>query len=209
MTNVSAQQKRALRILNILKQAYPDAGTGLVYSTPMQLLVAVMLSAQTTDKQVNLATPPLFQKCKTAQDFSQLDNEILERYIRSVNFYKTKARHIISTASYIHTECSGVIPRSLKDLVALPGVGRKTANVVLWEVYGIAEGVVVDTHVQRVSQALGLTTHTTPVEIERDLMAVYPQSEWGVIGHYFQAYGRTALPARGGATQPDVLQRYH
>ena len=195
-----------MKILRRLKKHYPDAGTALHYKTPIQFLVAVILSAQATDEQVNKTTESLFQRYKTVKDFANADPKQFEKQVRSVSFYKNKAQYILQTAQTINTQYNGTIPQTLEELVALPGVGRKTANVVLWEIYHTARGVVVDTHVKRVARALGLSANADPEKIEQDLMELYPQKEWGNIGHYFQAYGRTALPARGKPKQEDCLQ---
>lgn len=200
------QKQRAMKILSRLKKQYPNAGIALKYKTPVQLLVAVMLSAQATDEQVNKTTQTLFQKYKTVSDFACADPKKFEQEISSVNFFRNKARHIIQTTQILNTQHKGKIPQSIDELVALPGVGRKTANVVLWHLYGESQGIVVDTHVKRVSCNLGFTKNTDPEKIEQNLMALYPQKEWGMIGHYFQAYGRTAMPARGKPKHKDCLQ---
>lgn len=200
------QQQYAQKILQRLKKQYPNVGTALNYKTPMQFLVAVMLSAQATDEQVNKTTQELFQKYTNADDFAGAELKKFEKEISSVNFFRNKARHILQTAHILKTQHKGKIPQTIDELVALPGVGRKTANVVLWEIHNKANGVVVDTHVKRVATRLGLTKNTDPEKIEQDLMAVYPQKQWGEIGHYFQAYGRTVMVARGKAKQDDCLQ---
>lgn len=199
-------QKQALEILAKMKKAYPDAQIALRYHTPMQLLCAVIMSAQATDEQVNKTNDRLFQKYKNVSDFASAYESVFEKEISSVNFFRNKARNIVQTARIIQETYHGDVPRTIDELVELPGVGRKTANIVLWELYGMAVGVVVDTHVRRVALALGFTKHKDPVKIEQDLMKVFPQKEWGMIGHYFQAYGRTVLRARGKPLMEDFLK---
>ena len=201
------EQKRALAILEKMKEAYPNAQIALQYSTPMQLLCAVIMSAQTTDEQVNKVNETLFKKYKSVHDFASVDESVFEKEISSVNFFRNKARNIVKTARIVQEEYNGAVPRTIDELVQLPGVGRKTANIVLWELYGVIAGVVVDTHVKRVSLALGFTKNKDPVKVEQDLMRLFPQKEWGMIGHYFQAYGRTVLRARGKPLMEDFLKQ--
>ncbi len=205
MTTKQEEQKRALNILQRLKKAYPNAGIVLKYKTPMQLVCAVMLSAQTTDNQVNKTTENLFKKYTTPKDFSATQLTEFEKEISSINLYRTKAKNILNTANIIQQNHNSKVPKTLEELVALPGIGRKTANVVLWEIYNKSEGIVVDTHVKRVSQKLNLSHNTDPTKIEKDLMNLYPKKEWGMIGHYFQAYGRTVARAKGRPTMDDCL----
>lgn len=199
------KKKRAALILRRLKKAYPNADTALHYTTPMQLVVAVILSAQTTDAHVNRVTEALFKKYRSAKDFASAPAATFTKEVSSVNFFNNKAKNIIAAARSIEKEHGGVVPDTMERLVALPGVGRKTANVILWHIYGRAEGIVVDTHVRRVANALGLTNNQDAVKIERDLMALFPKKEWGRIGNLFQAYGRGALPARGKGKDEDCL----
>ncbi|MYE38268.1 MAG: endonuclease III [Candidatus Spechtbacteria bacterium SB0662_bin_43] len=201
------EQKRALAILEKMKAAYPSAQIALQYSTPMQLLCAVIMSAQTTDEQVNKVNESLFKKYKSVRDFASVDESVFEKEISSVNFFRNKARNIVKTARIVQEKYNGAVPRTIDELVELPGVGRKTANIVLWELHGVIAGVVVDTHVKRVSLALGFTKNKDPVKVEQDLMRLFPQKEWGMIGHYFQAYGRTVLRARGKPLMEDFLKQ--
>lgn len=200
------KKRRAARILAALKKAYPDAGIVLKYKNPMQLLASVILSAQATDLQVNNVTDKLFRKYKTVDDFAGANLRTFTREVGGVNFYRNKARFIISSARKIRDEYGGRMPDDIEEMVKLPGVARKTANVVLWHVYHKAQGIVVDTHVKRVSHALGLTKEANIIKMEADLMILYPKEEWGMIGHYFQAYGRTAMPARGKPKMDDPLE---
>jgi endonuclease III len=200
------KKKRALKILRRLKKEYPRADIALRFRTPMQLLCAVILSAQATDVHVNNVTEALFKKYKTVDDFAAAHVRTFTREVHSINFYRNKATAIVRAARMVRDEYGGTIPDDINELVTLPFVGRKTANIILWHVYHKAQGVVVDTHVKRVANKLGLTTYSDPVKIERDLMELYPKREWGMLGHYFQAYGRTASPARGKPKMEDPVQ---
>lgn len=186
---------KAAKIVSELKKLFPQTKTALEYKTPFQLLVAVILSAQTTDKKVNEVTPNLFSKYKTAEDFSKLSQGELESYIKSIGLYRGKAKNIISAAKIISRDYNGEIPRSMHEMVALPGVGRKTANVVLGIVYGVVEGIAVDTHVRRLSQLFGLSKSSNPDIIERDLIAILPKSEWQEFTYRMIDYGRAYCPA--------------
>jgi len=188
-----------------LKKTYPNACIALKYKTPVQLLVAVILSAQSTDAQVNKTTEKLFKKYKTVSDFAEADLKTFTKEVSSVNFYKNKAKFIVNAAKKIKEEYGGKLPNDINELVKLAGVARKTANIVQYQIYGKAEGIAVDTHVKRVAYNLGLTNKKDPVKIEQDLMKLYPQKEWGQIEFYFQAYGRTVMKARGKADMEDPL----
>ncbi len=175
---------------------YPDATCALHFHTPLELLMATILSAQCTDARVNQVTPGLFAAYRCAQDFAGADSAALMRAIHACGFYRAKAKHIIGAATILVTQFGGQVPRTMAALLTLPGVARKTANVVLGTAFGVHEGIVVDTHVQRVSTRLGLTDHGDPVKIERDLMAVVPCDEWTVFGHRLGAHGRLRCQAR-------------
>ncbi len=177
-------------------QLYPDAHCELLYSNPLELLVATILSAQCTDVRVNQVTPALFQRCKTVEDYASISQEKLETLVHSTGFFRNKATAIRKTAAALLEKHAGKIPQSLAELSALPGVGRKTANVVLSNVFEIHEGVVVDTHVGRLSQRLGLTHHHQPVKIEQDLMKLFPQKDWGILSHWLILHGRRRCYAR-------------
>lgn len=179
-----------------LKHAYPDAECSLDFGNPLQLLVATILSAQCTDERVNKVTPELFARYETAQDFADADPEELERMIRSTGFYRNKARSLMGMGRALAEEHGGEVPRSMAALRQVPGVGRKTANVVLGNAFGIDEGVVVDTHVRRISRRLGLTEHDDPEKIERDLMALVPQEDWTLFPHLMIHHGRQVCVAR-------------
>ncbi len=186
---------REAKILKILKERYPVVKTPLFHETPFQLLVATILSAQCTDNQVNKVTRVMYQHLKTPENFARARVKTIEKYIRSTGFYHNKAKNIKSCSKVLLERHGGQVPRTLEDLVKLPGVGRKTANVVLGAVFDIP-GMVVDTHVGRISQRLGLTTNTDPVKIEFDLMEVIPEGEWNEFSLRLIFFGREICSAR-------------
>ncbi len=179
-----------------LKSEYPGAKTALDWKNPLELLVATILSAQTTDVRVNAVTPTLFAKYPTAADYASADPTELEEDIRPTGFFRNKAKSLRGMARALVDDHGGEVPRTMEDLVALPGVGRKTANVVLGNAFGIDEGVVVDTHVRRLSNRLGFTTHSDPEKIERDLMQTVPKRDWTVFSHLLILHGRSVCKAR-------------
>jgi endonuclease III len=179
-----------------LKAEYPDARTELDWSNPLELLVATILSAQTTDVQVNRVTESLFSKYRTAEDYADSTPEELEEDIRPTGFYRNKARSLRTMAKALVEEHGGEVPRTMSELVALPGVGRKTANVVLGNAFGTNEGIVVDTHVRRVSGRLGLTESSDPVKIEQELMRLVPERDWTIFSHLLILHGRRTCKAR-------------
>jgi len=184
------------KVLDILNQEYPDADCSLNYENPLQLLVATILSAQCTDERVNKVTVDLFQKYKTVEDYAQAPVEEFQQYIRSTGFYKNKAKNIISAAQRIATEFDGEVPDNMKDLTSLAGVARKTANVLLGNVFKKADGIVVDTHVGRLSQRLGWTTEKNAEKIEKVLMEIIPKEEWIDISHRIILHGRAVCNAK-------------
>ena len=186
----------ASEVIARLKAEYPDARTELDWSNPLELLVATILSAQTTDVQVNRVTESLFSKYRTAEDYADSTPDELEEDIRPTGFYRNKARSLRGMASALVEEHGGEVPRTMSELVALPGVGRKTANVVLGNAFGKNEGIVVDTHVRRVSNRLGLTESQDPVKIEQDLMKVVPQEDRTIFSHLLIFHGRRICKAR-------------
>jgi len=188
--------ERIDEISRLLYEIHPDAHCELVHENALQLMVATILSAQCTDVRVNKVTPALFIKYPTVTDYAQADREELEEMIRSTGTFRNKARFIQESCQQIIADYGGEVPDEMEALVSLPGVARKTANVVLGNVFNKAEGVVVDTHVKRLSGRLGLTTNTTPVKIERDLMALVPQQEWIQISHQLVFHGRRICKAR-------------
>ena len=179
-----------------LKAEYPDARTELDWSNPLELLVATILSAQTTDAQVNRVTQSLFAKYRTAEDYADSTPDELEENIRPTGFYRNKARSLRGMASALVEEHGGEVPRTMSELVALPGVGRKTANVVLGNAFGTNEGIVVDTHVRRVSGRLGLTESRDPLKIEQDLLEVVPEEDRTTFSHLLILHGRRTCKAR-------------
>ena len=187
---------RAKELLARLPKIYPDAHCELDHSNPLELLVATMLSAQCTDKRVNLVTRDLFQRCRTAQDYAAISQEELEGLVRSTGFYRNKAKNIRAMGAKLLAEHNGQVPDTLEALAVLPGVGRKTANVVLGNAFSKNEGVVVDTHVGRLSQRLGLTKFADPVRIEQDLMKLFPRQVWTDLSHWLIFHGRRRCAAR-------------
>ncbi|MBD2579760.1 endonuclease III [Oscillatoria sp. FACHB-1406] len=204
-TRREADSTRAIAILTRLKREYPDATCSLNYQTPVQLLVATILSAQCTDERVNQVTPALFARFPDAPALAAADRAELETLIRSTGFYRNKAKNIQGACQKIVTEFKGEVPRSMPELLSLPGVARKTANVVLAHAFGILEGVTVDTHVKRLSQRLGLTENTDPVRIERDLMALLPQPDWENWSIRLIYHGRAVCNARKPKCEVCVL----
>jgi endonuclease-3 len=188
--------ERAAAVCKILARTYPDAHCELDYTTPLELLIATILSAQCTDKRVNIVTKELFRVCRTASDYVALPQEQLEELIRTAGFYRSKARNIKSCCKDLVEKHGGKVPRTMEALTALAGVGRKTANVVLGNAFDINVGVVVDTHVQRLSRRLGLTKNTDPVKIEQDLIKLVPQDKWTLFSHWLIWHGRRRCYAR-------------
>lgn len=187
---------RALLLSKKFSKLYPEAHCELHYNNPLELLVATILSAQCTDVRVNQVTPQLFERCKTVDEYASISQTELETLIHSTGFFRNKATAIRKTAAALLERHDGKIPRTLAELAALPGVGRKTANVVLSNAFEIHEGVVVDTHVGRLSQRLGLTRYHQPIKIEQDLMKLFPQKEWGILSHWLISHGRRRCYAR-------------
>jgi endonuclease-3 len=190
------QKKRTGKIINALKRAYPDVHCSLNHANPLELLVATILSAQCTDERVNLVTADLFRKYRRAEEYAAAPAEELERDIHSTGFYRNKAKAIRGACEIIAGRYEGRVPDTMDELLELPGVARKTANVVLGNAYGIASGVVVDTHVARLSQRLALTAHEQPEKIERDLAELVPRKDWIVFPHLLIAHGRAVCKAR-------------
>jgi endonuclease-3 len=190
------KKERVKKIIELLGKEYPDAKTALHYSSPLEILVATILSAQSTDKQVNVVTKSLFKKYKTAKDYADADLSELEQDIKSTGFYHNKAKHLKNAAKLLVEKYDGKVPQSMDKLVELQGVARKTANIVLSNAYGIVVGVAVDTHVKRLSQRLGLTDNTNPDKIEKDLMEIVPKSQWERITNLLIFHGRNVCTAR-------------
>lgn len=189
-------RKFAAKVVRLLRKAYPDAACALEFRTPLELLIATVLSAQCTDERVNLVTTALFRKYRSAADYAAAPPSQLEKDIQSTGFFRNKAKSIRGACRVLAEEHGGRVPRDLDVLVALPGIGRKTANVVLGTAYGIPSGVVVDTHVARISRRLGLTSRKEPEKIERDLMDQIPEKEWIDFSHRMIHHGRRICIAR-------------
>jgi len=190
------KRQRVRAIEKILRKEYRTSNTALHYSSPLHLLIAVILSAQCTDVRVNMVTPELFASFSTAKDFAAADVRELEKLIHSTGFYHNKAKNIIGCTKAIMEKYNGEVPQTMEELIQLPGVGRKTANVVLGEAFGKMEGVVVDTHVTRLSNRLGLTTEQDAVKIEKELMELLPKKHWRHFSHALIFHGRKICSAR-------------
>lgn len=189
-------KEKILEILRRLKKQYPDAKTALRFGNPFELLVATILSAQTTDVHVNKVTENLFKKYKSVKDYANVSIERLQRDISSINFYKTKAKNIHEAAKIIVEKYNSKVPNTMEELIKLPGVARKTANIILSNAYRINEGIAVDTHVKRLSIRLGLTENDDPIKIEKDLMQITPKEDWGSLSHLLIFHGRKVCQAK-------------
>ena len=190
------RQERADALAQELPRIYPTAHCELDFKNPLELLVATILSAQCTDVRVNMVTPPLFRRCPTAADYAEIPQEELEALVRSTGFYRNKAKSIRGMGAALVERHAGEVPRTMEELSSLPGAGRKTSNVVLGNAFHLNEGVVVDTHVGRLSLRLGLTTKSDPVKVEQDLMALYPREQWSDLSHWLIWHGRRRCKAR-------------
>ena len=190
------RKQRAEELLRELPRIYPDAHCELDFKNPLELLVATILSAQCTDVRVNMVTKGLFKRCKTAQDYAEITQEELEKIIRSTGFYRNKAKSLRGMGAALVERHDGKVPSTMEELSAIPGAGRKTANVVLGNAFGINEGVVVDTHVGRLSLRLGLTTNYYPIKVEQDLMKLCPREQWTLLSHWLIWHGRRRCKAR-------------
>ena len=186
----------AKKFIEILEKTYPDATCSLDFKTPFQITVAVMLSAQCTDERVNKTTPALFERCKTIEDFSNIDIHELEQIIHPCGFYKNKAKNIKECAKKVIENFNGEVPHTIEELLTLPGVGRKSANVILLEAFGIAEGIAVDTHAKRISNRIGLSSESDPEKIEQDLLKIFPKESLKDINHLFVWHGRNTCDSR-------------
>ncbi len=184
-------------IIAELRRLYPDAKCSLNFSNPLELLVATQLSAQCTDERVNIVTESLFQKYRSVEDYATVSQEEFEQDIKSTGFYRNKAKNIRAAARRIITDFGGEVPRTMEELLTLPGVARKTANVVLGNAFGIVEGFVVDTHIGRLARRFGWTTNEDPVKVEQDLMKIVPRADWLDLSHLMIYHGRAICQARG------------
>lgn len=196
METLEQKRKRVVKVIKFLKKKFPNAKIALKYENPVQLLVAVILSAQCTDKKVNQVTEDIFKKYKTAADFAKLSQNQLEKMVHACGFYRNKAKNILASVKLIGSKFKGVLPKTMAEILTLPGVARKTANVVLGNAYGVVEGIAVDTHMIRINQKLGFTREKDPVKIEKDLMQLIPKKDWFSYTYRIINYGREVCPAR-------------
>lgn len=203
---ITDKKKRTAEIIKRLKKQYPDAHCALNHTNAFELLIATILSAQCTDERVNLVTANLFRKYRKPQDYLEVSQEELAQDIKSINFFNNKARSIQGASRKIVENFAGAVPQNVDDLLTLNGVARKTANVVLGNAFGIADGVVVDTHVSRLSQRLGLTKATTPEKIEKDLNILVPKKDWVMFPHWLIFHGRKICQARKPKCAECVLE---
>lgn len=203
------RKERARKILNVLKKLFPRVSIALRYGNTWELLVAVILSAQCRDKKVNEVTERLFKKYRTLDDYVRVDPRVFEHDIKPTGFYRNKARNILAAARKVKDDFGGVVPNAMDTLLSLPGVARKTANVVLGNAYGVVEGIAVDTHVKRFAQKLGLSSLKNPVGIEKDLMKLFPKREWFALTYRLIEYGRQICPARHHACASHPLSKIY
>lgn len=206
--NLPKKREDVKKIVTILKSTYPQRKTSLRFNNPLNLLVATILSAQCTDKMVNKIAPYLFKKYKNVEDYADMDIKDFMKEIRSIGLYRSKAKNIKRMAGKIIAEFKGRVPDSIDSLIQLPGVGRKTANIVLSNAFNKSEGIAVDTHVKRVSKRLGLTDRDEPVKIELDLMNIVPKRYWGIFNHLLVAHGRSICRARNPLHSICVIKNY-
>lgn len=202
----SARARRTRTIIEKLKRYYPDAHCALVHSSPLELLVATILSAQCTDERVNIVTKELFNKYRTAKDYAEASLPDLEQRIRSTGFFRAKAKSLKGMGEVLVKEFGGVVPKTMDELIRVPGAGRKTANVVLGNAFQIASGIVVDTHVKRLSFRLGLTRGKTPEGVEKDLLELVPEADWILFSHLLIFHGRQICKARRPACERCFLE---
>lgn len=206
---LTERRARLLKLDRELKKLFPNAGTELKFKTPWQFMVAVQLSAQCTDKRVNMVTQELFKRYKKLEDYVNAKPEEFEKLIHSITFSFNKTRNILAAAKVVKEKFKGKLPKNIKEMVTIPGVGRKTANVILSDLYRIAEGITVDTHVIRFARRFDLTDHRDAVKIERDLMRLLPKKEWPYFSHRVVFYGRYLAPARKYDTAKDPLVKIY
>ena len=201
------RKKQARDVIRLIKKKIPEPKTALRFRSVFQILVAAVLSAQSTDVQVNKITKTLFRKYRSIKAFAEAPLEELQSDVSSVNFYKNKARNIQNSARMVIKEFGGRVPRTMDELVRLPGVARKTANIILTDGHGITVGIAVDTHVIRLTNRLGLTTHKDPVKIEQDLLELAPKKDWPIVSHLLILHGRTVCKARAPKHDECVLYK--
>lgn len=196
------------KIVNLLKEMYPDASCSLDFTTPFELLVAVCLSAQCTDERVNKTTPSIFAKYKTPKDFSNATLEELEKLIHPCGFYKNKSKNLKAAGKKILDDFNGEVPQTIKELIQIPGVGRKSANVIMLEAFNNPQGIAVDTHCKRIANRLALSTESDPVKIEQDLCRIIPKEHWKDINHIFMWHGRNLCTSQNPKCDKCKLKSY-
>ena len=201
-------KKDAIDMIEILKKTYPDATCSLDFKTPFELVIAVMLSAQCTDERVNKTTPALFKKYPTIKDFANCDINELEEIIHPCGFYKNKAKNAKACAQKILSDFNGIVPKTMEELISLPGVGRKSANVILLEAFDIANGIAVDTHAKRISNKIGLSKEKEPTKIEQDLLKIFPNENLKDVNHLFVWHGRNTCTARNPKCEDCTIRKY-
>ena len=202
------KKNEVIDMIKKLKEAYPDATCSLDFEKPYQLVFAVMLSAQCTDERVNKTTPALFKKCKTLEDFVNIDIKELENIIHPCGFYKNKAKNLKLCAEQLLTKFNGNVPNNYEDLMSLAGIGRKSANVIILEVFGIAEGIAIDTHAKRISNLVGLSSSKEPEKIEQDLLKIFPKEYLKDINHLLMYHGRNCCIARSPQCSNCPINKY-
>lgn len=202
------KKKDVIDMIEILKKTYPDAKCSLDFTTPFELLIAVILSAQCTDDRVNKTTPTIFSKYSTPQDFANIDTSILEELIHPCGFYKNKAKNIKLTSQKLIDEFDAQVPCNMDDLISLPGVGRKTANVVMLEAFNKPQGIAVDTHAKRLSNRIGLSSESDPLKIEQDLVRQIPKEYFKDVNHLFMWHGRNTCTARSPICEKCTIKKY-
>lgn len=202
------KKENIIKLVENLKKAYPDATCSLDFKTPFQMVVAVMLSAQCTDERVNKTTPALFKRCKTIQDFANIDIKELENIIHPCGFYKNKAKNIKLCAKQVLENFDGKVPENMKDLQSLAGIGRKSANVVMLEAFNTPQGIAVDTHAKRISNLMGLSKESDPEKIEQDLLKIFPKEYLKDINHLLVWHGRNTCIARKPQCEKCVVKKY-
>ena len=201
-------KKDAIDMIETLKKTYPDATCSLNFKTPFEIVIAVMLSAQCTDERVNKTTPELFKKYPTIEDFANCDINELEEIIHPCGFYKNKAKNAKACAQKILSDFNGIVPKTMEELTSLPGVGRKSANVILLEAFGIANGIAVDTHAKRISNKIGLSKEKEPTKIEQDLLKIFPKENLKDVNHLFVWHGRNTCTARNPKCENCAIKKY-
>ena len=202
------KKSEASEIVKILRKTYPEAGCSLDFKTPFELVVAVMLSAQCTDERVNKTTPELFNRCPTIEEYANIDIEELEKIIHPCGFYKNMAKNIKLCANQVLTKFGGKVPKTMEELMSLAGVGRKSANVIMLEVFGDAQGIAVDTHVKRISNLLGLSSEKEPIKIEQDLLKIIPYEYLKDVNHLFMWLGRDCCKASNPNCENCSIKKY-